>query len=114
MPAQGDIVLVPVPFTDLMSQKRRPVIVISHDQYHRAAGDFVGVSMTSRPVPGAYGFTISSADLTAGRLNRPGQVRADKIYTLAQSIIVHRIGRVHDRVLDRIRDLIRDLFSPKP
>ena len=31
MPHQGDIVLIPVPFTDLSSQKRRPVIVISND-----------------------------------------------------------------------------------
>lgn len=29
-PKQGDIVLVPVPFTDLSSQKRRPVIIISN------------------------------------------------------------------------------------
>jgi mRNA interferase MazF len=33
MPDQGDIVLIPVPFTDLSSQKRRPVIVISNDVY---------------------------------------------------------------------------------
>jgi mRNA interferase MazF len=70
--------------------------------------------MTSQPVPAAYGFTISSADLSAGRLSRPGQVRADKVYTLAQSIIVHRVGRVRDHVLDRIRDLVRDLLSVKP
>jgi hypothetical protein len=31
MPDQGDIVLVPGPYTDLSSQKRRPVIVISND-----------------------------------------------------------------------------------
>ena len=28
MPEQGDIVLIPIPFTDLSSQKRRPVIII--------------------------------------------------------------------------------------
>lgn len=28
MPKQGEIVLIPVPFTDLSSTKRRPVIII--------------------------------------------------------------------------------------
>jgi mRNA interferase MazF len=35
MPEQGDILLVPIPFTDLSSQKRRPVIVISNDAYNK-------------------------------------------------------------------------------
>ncbi len=38
MPKQGDIVLVPVPFTDLSTQKRRPVIIISNDDYDRRPG----------------------------------------------------------------------------
>lgn len=49
MPDQGDIVLVPVPFTDLSSQKRRPVIVVSNNAYNRAALDVVVVAMTSNP-----------------------------------------------------------------
>jgi len=48
MPDQGDIVLIPVPFTDLSSQKRRPVIVISNDTYNRKAADIVVVAMTSK------------------------------------------------------------------
>lgn len=40
-PTQGDIVLVPVPFTDLTSQRRRPVVVVSNDAYQAATQDFV-------------------------------------------------------------------------
>ena len=99
-PAQGDIVLVPVPFTDLSSQKRRPVIVVSNDDYHRTTLDFVAVALTSQPTSTPYGFPVVGSDLTEGSLRRPSQVRADKVYTLAKSIIVQRFGRVNEAVLD--------------
>ncbi|MGH7170580.1 MAG: type II toxin-antitoxin system PemK/MazF family toxin, partial [Gemmataceae bacterium] len=44
MPSQGDIVLVPVPFTDLSSTRRRPVIVVSNDGYNRSTTDMVVVA----------------------------------------------------------------------
>ena len=47
---QGDIVLIPVPFTDLSSQRRRPVIVISNSTYNQKTTDIVVVAMTSNPV----------------------------------------------------------------
>ena len=34
-PSQGDIVLIPIPFTDRSSQKRRPVIAILNDWYNQ-------------------------------------------------------------------------------
>ena len=74
-PEQGDIVLVPVPFTDLSSHKRRPVIVISASSYNRSAADVVVVAMTSSPATAPYSFPITTADLVAGALNRPGTVR---------------------------------------
>lgn len=109
MPSQGDIVLVPVPFTDLTSTRRRPVIVLSNDTYHGATADMVVVAMTSNPVLTPYSFMITSSDLISGTLNRPGRVRADKIYTLAQSIIVKTFGRVGVAVLDQIRNILSDL-----
>jgi mRNA interferase MazF len=105
-PEWGDIVLIPVPFTDLSSQKRRPVIVISNDDHSRHTQDVVVVAMTSNPVAGRFGFEITSADLADGVLNRPGMVRPDKIYTLDQSLIVKRFGRVNRRTLARIRRVL--------
>ena len=114
MPNQGDIVLIPIPFTDLSSQKRRPVIVISNDSYNQTAPDVVVVAMTSNPILTAYSFTITSADLTSGRLNRPGTVRVDKLYTLDQTLIVKTFGRVNARTLNRIRTVLRELTGRKP
>jgi mRNA interferase MazF len=116
MPEQGDIVLIPVPFTDLSAQKRRPVIIVSNDAYHQATSDMVVVAMTSNPAgsAAAYRFTITDAYLERGKLNRPGTVRADKIYTLAQSLIVSTFGRVNPDVLNRIRQMIDDLTALHP
>jgi len=114
MPEQGDILLIPIPFTDLSSQKRRPVIVISNNAYNQKTADIVVVAMTSNPAPADYSFTITSADLEKGALNRPGKVRVDKIYTLSQSIVAKTFGRVNEPALERIRQTLRDLTAKTP
>jgi mRNA interferase MazF len=110
-PRQGDIVLVPVPFTDLSSRKRRPVVILSADPYNAAAPDVIVVAMTSNPAQTPWAFPITTSDLRAGRLNRPGMIRVDKIYTLAQSLIVNRFGTVSVAMLDRIRETLFQLVA---
>jgi len=48
---QRDIVLIPIPFTDLSSYRRRPVIIVSNDKYNRETDDIVVVAMTSNLKP---------------------------------------------------------------
>jgi len=113
MPEQGDIVLIPVPFTDLSSQKRRPVIVVSNNQYNGKTGDVVVVAMTSNPQITDYSFSVTSSNLVKGILNRVGKVRVDKIYTMSQSMIAKTFGRVDTATLDRIRGTLQDLLAAK-
>ena len=114
MPEQGDIVLIPVPFTDLSSQKRRPVVVISNNAFNRGGADVIVVAMTSSPAIAPHSFRISSTDLVEGALNRPGTVRVDKVYTLAKSIVVKKFGKVSPLVIDRIRQLLDSLTAQRP
>jgi mRNA interferase MazF len=111
MPEQGDILLVPFPFTDLSSQKRRPVIVISNNSYNKKTTDILVVAMTSNPVEVDYSFAITSDDLEKGTLNHPGKVRVDKIYTLAQSIVIKTFGRVNEKLLECIRKELQALVE---
>jgi mRNA interferase MazF len=67
------------------------------------------VAMTSNPVQTPYSFTITSTDLVAGQLNRPGKVRVDKIYTLSQSLVVRVFGKVKPATVRRIRPLLNNV-----
>ena len=113
MPKQGEIVLIPIPFTDLSSQKRRPVVVVSNDAYNDKTSDIVVVAMTSNPASVDYSFMITTADLEKGTLNRSSKIRVDKIYTLSQSIIVKSFGQVNAAALERIRQMLKDLTDKK-
>ncbi len=51
---RGDIVLVPFPFTDLSSSKRRPALVVSPDWFNSSNQDLVLVGITSQIGLGAF------------------------------------------------------------
>ena len=44
----GDVVLVPVPFTDQATDKQRPAIVVSSMAYHRERSDLIVMAVTSQ------------------------------------------------------------------
>jgi mRNA interferase MazF len=110
-PRQADIVLIPVPFTDLSSRKRRPVVVVSSDAYNDVSPDIVVVAMTSNPTPTPWSLPITVSDMRSGRLNRSGTIRADKIYTLDHSLVVNRFGSITEAMLGRILRAIDGVMS---
>jgi mRNA interferase MazF len=68
--------------------------------------------MTSNPALRPYSFVLNNADLVSGTLNRPGYVRVDKIYTLAQTLVVRTFGQVNMATVMRIRQLLQEITHP--
>ena len=110
MYSQGEIVLIPVPFSDLSASKKRPVLVISNSSYNATSQDIIVIAVTSNITQ--LGIPITTDDLTRGVLPKPSVIRSDKIYTLHQDIVVKRIGRIADGILEMVRtDTIRYISS---
>ena len=102
MPKQRDIVLIPVPYSDLSTNKKRPVLVLSSDDALRRSSDMLVASVTSNLAAGTAGIIIDAADLEAGVLPRRSLIRADKIYTLRQSDIVKPYGVLNKAAFEKV------------
>ncbi len=108
---QGDILLIPIPFTDLTSQKKRPTIIISSNNYNEKHEDIVVVALTSNVESRDFAITLTTDDLEKGSLKVTSMIRVDKIYTLNKSIILKTFGRVKPAILTKIKDFLLKLIE---
>jgi len=111
MHSPGEILLVPAPFTDLSSHKRRPVLVLSKQEYNIQAEDLIVAAITSVIDTKTYAVMFSNADMAEGNLKVDSCIRADKIYTLSQALVVKRFGRVKPEIVDTVKAMIIDVIG---
>jgi len=111
MHKQGDIVLIPVPFSDLSKRKQRPVLIISNDYYNIMTEDIVVVAITSQLKDLDYSVVIEPKDLDEGQLKVTSAIRADKIYTLSKDIIRKKFGQVNIRILEDVQTKVKNLIN---
>ncbi|WP_200234965.1 type II toxin-antitoxin system PemK/MazF family toxin [Thiohalocapsa halophila] len=95
---RGDLVLVPFPFTDLSSEKRRPVLVLADPDGY---GDFLAVAVTSRPHH-TNAIAIRDQDISSGALPATSWVRTDRVITLNAFLVSKVFGSVSDVFADRV------------
>ena len=108
---QRDILLIPIPFTDLTSSKKRPVLVLSNDDYNSKTDDIIVAAITSNLTSKDYSVFITNSDLLEGNLIADSCVRVDKIYTLAQNIVIKKFGEVNENVMNEVKNKVNGLIK---
>jgi len=108
---QGDIILVPVPFTDLKDSKQRPALVVSNDMKNIKTEDIVICGITSNIKDEPYSIIIEQKDMSEGYLNFFSRIKADKIFSINKIIIKRKLGRVNKIILEKTKEEIRKLIE---
>ena len=110
---QGDILLIPIPFSDLTSSKKRPIIVLSNSDYNSRTDDIVVAAVTSNLEQKEYAVIFTNKDMAEGILKVDSCVRTDKAYTLSKYIVVNKFGKVKEEVLEKVKEKINILLQER-
>lgn len=110
---RGDAVLVPFPFSDATTAKKRPAVVISTDRFNAGNLDVLVVAVTHSPhaIHRAGAVRLDDAERTAGGLDRNpfmaiSVVVSSKIACVARARVLATRGRLPSTALDRIVDAL--------
>jgi len=115
--SQGDIVLVPFPFTNLEGSKVRPAIIVSNHHLNSNSNDVILVQCTtSENIRNNFLFKVHNSDVTipfiAPRTYQ--NVVCHKIAVIEKNLIHKTISRVKPHVLELLLDKVKKFVQYIP
>ncbi|MBS3079732.1 type II toxin-antitoxin system PemK/MazF family toxin [Candidatus Pacearchaeota archaeon] len=100
---QGDIIIVPFPFSDLSTVRQRPVLILSNLNYNKNSEDLVTCGITSNIKDSNYSILIDDENLLDGSIPIKSRIKVDKLFTLHRNIVLKKIGRLNKETFDKVK-----------
>lgn len=96
----GDVVVVPFPFTDRQTTKRRPALVVSSGSAFNSQSGHLVLAMITSANNTPWPLDTLLMDINSAGLPSPSLVRM-KLFTLDQRLIIRKAGVLAD--IDRYK-----------
>lgn len=107
-----DVVVVPFPFTDRGTTKRRPALVLSNaSAFGNRIGHSVLAMITTRRHP-SWPLDVEIDDGASAGLSVPSIVRM-KLFTLDHRLIIRKLGRLTEADARKIQHSLAELLHRK-
>ncbi|WP_202318608.1 type II toxin-antitoxin system PemK/MazF family toxin [Archaeoglobus neptunius] len=108
---EGDIVILELPFTDLIGKKLRPVLVLSSENLNRISSDFIVAKISSSHHLPDFEVELTPRDLEEGKLKKTSYVHCHSIFTIERNLIIKKVGRLKQQKLFEVKNIIRRVFN---
>jgi len=90
------VVVVPFPYSDRLTEKRRPAIVVSSNQL-MAKYRLIWLVMVTSADNRRWDCDVDVSDLASAGLPAPSRVRPAKLATIDSDRVVQRVGRLTNK-----------------
>jgi mRNA interferase MazF len=105
---QGDIVLIPFPYSDLSQSKKRPVVIISNDKINKYL--FIVAKVTSVIRNDRFSYNIFK-NQSKKLLNFNSEARTNELFTVHKSIIIKKITSLKSNAIKELTEKIKENIS---
>lgn len=110
---QRNIVLIPFPFSDLTSYKKRPALIVSNSKFNKKNEDIVCCLITSNPMDHQHCIKISNKDMEKGNLEFDSKIKPYRLFTVSKKIIYRKLGKLNLKKSLEVEKEINKLISMK-
>ena len=101
----GDVLLVPVVFSDGSGRKRRPVVIV----YDSGDADLLVAPVTSQAARSPLDVPVVNWQRAGLRL--PSIVRLEKLATVEKSTAIRNMGRLAPDDWEKVKTLLKQFFA---
>ena len=107
---RGDVVLVPFPFSDQTTTKRRPAVIVSSNLYNNASSDIVIMAITSQIDKAAGIGECLIKDWQVAGLLKPSAIKP-AISTIEQKLILKKLGSLSSDDLSSAENALKKILD---
>ena len=112
---RGEIVLLPFPFDDLSGAKKRPVLIVSSNDFNKISRTIIVVEITSNLRSGFQELNIEISDDDVDRYPntkplKPSIVKPYVIFSVNKKLVIKKIGILKDEKLKEVFLMLRKIF----
>ena len=103
---KGDVVVIPFPFSDLSTSKKRPALVLAGLE----GDDLILCQITSEARFDKYSIELKNTEFKQGKLNIKSMIRPNRLFTADRSLIQYKVGSLKNEKLKEAIDGLIKLF----
>ena len=107
-PTDGEVVLVPFPFSDLSQSKVRPAVCLAD----AGRGDRVLCQITSNPYGDSAAVPLDAPDFASGGLLVASFARPGKLFTAHTGLLVRSVGVLTPAAFGRVLSAVVAMLQP--
>ncbi len=106
----GDVVLVPFPFTNQSTTKKRPAIIISSEDYNRCKPDLILIAVTSNVKTDLQFGEVFIDEWSAAGLIKPSVIKPI-ITTTEKNLVIKKLGALQPSDLQALENILCQIIT---